>query len=46
MDNFTIAVIVGDIVMCVAFIALMVLDKGGKPAPPIEPVKTAGKRPA
>jgi hypothetical protein len=44
MDNFSIAVIVGDIVMCAAFIALMVLDKP-KPAP-VEPLKPAGKKSA
>ena len=46
MDNFTIAVIVGDVVMCAAFIALMVFDKGGKAPAPVEPIKPAGKRPA
>jgi hypothetical protein len=45
MDNFTLAVIIGDVVMCAAFVALIVLDKGSKPAPP-EPVKVSGKRPA
>jgi len=45
MDNFTIAVIVGDVVMCLAFIALMVFDKGQKPAP-AEPAKPTGKRSA
>jgi hypothetical protein len=45
MDNFTIAVIVGDVVMCAAFIALMVLDKPRKPAP-VQPIKPAGKRSA
>jgi len=45
MDNFSIAVIVGDIVMCAAFIALMVLDKPSKPAP-VEPLKSAGKKSA
>jgi hypothetical protein len=45
MDNFTIAVIVGDVVMCAAFIALMVLDKPRKPAP-VAPIKPAGKRSA
>jgi hypothetical protein len=45
MDNFTIAVIVGDVVMCVAFVALMVFDKPRKPAP-VEPIKNAGKRSA
>jgi len=43
MDNFTIAVIVGDVVMCAAFIALMVFDK---PRKPLEPVKPTGKRSA
>lgn len=46
MDNFTIAVIVGDVVMCAAFIALIVFDKGGKPSAPVEPLKPTGKRPA
>jgi hypothetical protein len=45
MDNFSIAVIVGDIVMCAAFIALMVLDKPRTPAP-VEPLKPAGKKSA
>ncbi|HEY2379549.1 MAG TPA: hypothetical protein VGK48_00085 [Terriglobia bacterium] len=46
MDNFTIAVIAGDVIMCAAFIALMVFDKGGKPTAPVAPLKPAGKRPA
>jgi hypothetical protein len=45
MDNFTIAVIVGDVVMCAAFIVLIVLDKPRKPAP-VEPFKPAGKKSA
>lgn len=45
MDNFTFAVVVGDIVMTLAFFLLVVVDKKGKPAP-IEPLKPAGKRPA
>ena len=45
MDNFTLAVIVGDVVMCAAFIALMVLDKPRQPVA-TEPGKAAGKRPA
>jgi len=45
MDNFTLLVIVTDILMCVAFITLMVLDKPQKPAP-AEPFKPAGKKPA
>lgn len=45
MDNFTIAVVVGDVVMCIAFILLMVLDKKDAPKP-IQPAKSAAKRPA
>jgi hypothetical protein len=45
MDNFSIAVVTGDIVMCLAFIALMVFDKGSKPVP-AEPMKSTGKRSA
>jgi len=45
MDNFTLFVIGADIFMCLAFIALMVLDKPQKPAP-VEPLKSAGKKPA
>jgi hypothetical protein len=43
MDNFTLAVIVGDIFMCLAFIALIVFDKPRR-AVPTEPAKAAGKR--
>jgi hypothetical protein len=43
MDNFTLFVIAADVLMCLAFIALMVLDKPQKPAP--EPLKP-GKKPA
>jgi len=45
MDNFTIAVIVGDVIMCLAFVALIVFDKP-KNTPPAEPVKATGKRSA
>ena len=45
MDNFTLAVIIGDIAMGIAFIALIVLDKPRKLSP-VEPVKPAGKRSA
>ena len=45
MDNFTLAVIVGDVLMCAAFVALMVMDKP-RPVGPIEPLKPTGKRPA
>ena len=45
MDNFTLAVVVGDVVMVIAFVLLMVLDKKEAPRPVIEAVKT-GKRPA
>jgi len=45
MDNFTIAVIVGDVVRGCAFVALLVLDKPQKKRPiAAEPVKPAGKR--
>jgi|SoiMethySBSTD1v2_1073268.scaffolds.fasta_scaffold3261587_1 hypothetical protein len=44
MDNFTLAVIVGDIAMCLAFIALIVFDKPRRIVPATEPVKPAGKR--
>jgi hypothetical protein len=43
MDNFTLAVIVGDVIMTAAFVALIVFDKPPKRAP-IEPVKQTGKR--
>jgi hypothetical protein len=43
MDNFTLAVIVSDVVMIAAFVALIVLDKPSK-RPAIEPVKQTGKR--
>ena len=44
MDSFTLAVVAGDIVMCLAFIALIVLDKKRQLAAPVEPVKPTGKR--
>jgi hypothetical protein len=46
MDNFTLAVVVGDAVMLVAFILLMVLDKKDTPRPVMEPVKPTGKKSA
>jgi hypothetical protein len=46
MDNFTLAVVIGDAVMVVAFILLMVLDKKQPPRPVLEPVKSTGKKPA
>ena len=45
MDNFTLAVIVGDAVMVAAFILLIVMDKK-EPLPALRPVKPAGKRSA
>jgi hypothetical protein len=45
MDNFTLFVIVADVLMCLAFIALMVFDKPQKPAS-AEPLKPAGKKSA
>ena len=46
MDNFTLAVVIGDVVMVIAFVLLMVLDKKDAPRPVMEPVKPTGKRPA
>jgi len=45
MDNFTLFVVAADVLMVIAFIALMVLDKQKKPAP-VEPLKPAGKKTA
>jgi len=45
MDNFTWFVIVADVLMCAAFIALMILDKPQKPSS-VEPLKPAGKKQA
>ncbi len=42
MDNFTLAVIVGDVLVVISLIALIVLDKGS-PAP-AEPAKPAVRR--
>lgn len=47
MDNFTLAVVVGDVVMALAFVALIVFDKKKPPAPaPIEAVKPAAVKAA
>ena len=45
MDNFTLFVVATDILMCIAFVALMVLDKPPKTAP-AEPLKPTGKKSA
>jgi hypothetical protein len=45
MDNFTLFVVAADVVMVLAFIALMVLDKPRQTAP-AEPLKPAGKKSA
>ena len=42
MDNFTLFVIVADVLMGIAFIALIVLDKPQKTAP-IQPLKSGKK---
>jgi hypothetical protein len=41
MDNFTLFVIIADVIMCLAFVALMVFDKPQKPltAEPLKPGK-------
>lgn len=46
MDSFTLAVVVADVVMVLAFILLVVIDRKAPSRPTIEPVKPAGKRPA
>ena len=43
MDNFTLAVVVSDVVMILAMIGLVVLDRKKAPAAPVNP---SGKRPA
>jgi hypothetical protein len=45
MDNFTIAVVVGDVAMIGILFLLIVMDMKAK-TPPTEPAKVAGKRPA
>jgi hypothetical protein len=45
MDNFTLAVVVADVLMALAFVALIVLDKP-RPATAAEPLKPTGKRSA
>jgi hypothetical protein len=42
MDNFTLFVVITDVLMCIAFVALMVLDKPPKTAP-AEPLKPGKK---
>jgi hypothetical protein len=43
MDSFTLSVVVADIVMALAFVALLVLDRKPK-TNTTEPAKPAGKR--
>jgi len=43
MDNFTLFVIIADVAMGLAFVALIVLDKPAKAAP-LEPVKPTGRK--
>jgi hypothetical protein len=45
MDNLTLFVVAADIVMVLAFMALMILDKPPKPTL-VEPLKPAGKKSA
>jgi hypothetical protein len=45
MDNFTMFVIVGDLVVLGMFGLMLAFDRKGKPVTP-EPAKPAGKRPA
>jgi hypothetical protein len=48
MDNFTIAVVVGDVVVMLFFLAMLVVDKKkdkrDNPVVQMNPVKSAGKR--
>jgi len=49
MDNFTIAVLVGDALVVLSLIALMILDKDQPvpaPAESVKPLKPAGKKSA
>ena len=47
MDNFTLAVLTGDVVVIVSLVALILMDKGTPVAPPVieipKPVKPLGK---
>jgi len=43
MDNFTIAVLVGDVLVVLILIALIVLDKGPRVTAPAEPSKPGKK---
>jgi len=44
-DSFTIAVLVGGSLILLIFLAMLILDKGKRPAPPASaPGKVAGKR--
>ena len=45
MDNFTLAVIVGDALVVISLILLIVIDKGTPAMPPAETAK-AGKKTA
>ena len=45
MDNFTLAVIIGDAIILAMFLLMVILDKKEKPEA-TEPLKPAGKRPA
>ena len=45
MDNFTIAVIAGDIAVLAVFVLMIIIDKKRQPFV-TGPVKPAGKRPA
>ena len=46
MDNFTLAVLVGDAVVVISLIALMVFDKNKPVIVPVEPTKPSGKKSA
>jgi len=46
MDNFTIAVLAGDVFVIASLIAFMVLDKPEPARTPVEPIKPSGKKSA
>ena len=46
MDNFTLAVLVGDALVVISLIAMIVLDKSQPVPAPAEPTKPSAKKPA
>ena len=44
MDNFTLAVVVGDALVVLVLVALIVIDKGKPATPASETLRPSGKR--